>query len=133
MMTCLAACAAMRPKSSRRFEREGDLFVELRVFFDAARVFDHDVLLGVEARAVVVVACRLFVFLAHESVVDDDFRLAEFHVAGFGIEGGADDLPALAVFTAVRGGESGRERVDDGLARNTALLSGAHRALSSVI
>src|SRR3989344_7323754 len=39
-----------------RFEREGYLLVEHGIFFDASRVFYHDVLFGVEARAVVIIA-----------------------------------------------------------------------------
>jgi hypothetical protein len=84
-----------------RFERKTDLLIELRVFFDAAGVFEHDVLLCIETGTMVLFAFRLLVFHAYERFVDDNFGLTEFHLAGSGIESGADYLPALSVFAAV--------------------------------
>ncbi len=104
-----------------RLEGEGDLLVELRVALDATCVLDHDVLLGVEAGAVVFVALLLFVFAAHERVVDDDLGLAELHVAGLGVKRCADNLSALAVFAAVGGGERRSERFNHAFAADAAL------------
>src|SRR3989344_174061 len=104
-----------------RFEWEGYLLVEHGVFFDASRVFNHDVLFGIEARTVVVIA-QFFVLAAHERFVDDYLCLAEFHVARLGVEVRADYLPAFAVFAAVCSGERCCERVNNTRARNAALL-----------
>ena len=105
-----------------RLKREGYLLVELGIFLDAARIRYHDVLFGIETAPLVVRPRRLFAFLPHERVVDDYFRLPEFHVARRRIKGGADYLPALAVLAAVCGRKRGRKRVNNGLARNAALV-----------
>ena len=89
-----------------RLERELYLFGELRIFLDASRVFEHDVLFRVEAGAVVVVIHGLLALHTHERCIDDDLCLAEFHVAGLRIKGGTDYLSALSVLAAVGGGES---------------------------
>src|SRR3989344_2230974 len=98
------------PEIFARLERERYLFVELRIFFDASRVFEHDVLFRVEAGAVVVVIHGLLALHTHERCIDDDLCLAEFHVAGLRIERGPDYLPALSILAAVCGGERRGER-----------------------
>src|SRR3989344_6686841 len=104
-----------------RFEREGYLLVEHGIFFDAPCVLYHDVLFGIEARTVVVIA-QFFVLAAHECLVDDYLCLAEFHVACLRVEVRADYLPAFAVFAAVCRRKRGRKCVDNARARNASLL-----------
>ena len=49
----------------------------------------------------------LLLFFTDKRLVNDDLCLAEFEIAGFGIETAADDLSSLSVFTSVGCGECG--------------------------
>ena len=94
----------------------------MRILLYAARVLKHNVLFRIESRAVVILSGSVLVFFADERFVNDDFRLAEFHIACFRIECRADDLPAFAVFAAICGCECRAESLNHRLARNAALL-----------
>ena len=111
-------------------QREDNFIIKHRVFFYLARVFKHDVVLGVEVDALVCLIARPF-FLLHllnlllgndAGLIHDDFDLIEHRFPRAQVKGGPDDLTFLAVLFFIRGRERRFYRFKHLLARYAALI-----------